>query len=150
MVNRKTSQDHRKITRAIWLVLTILLILCYSLQNVAGTAYYSMLTASQMSVSSPPIILQAGTSGGNTIYANSTSAKVSTVAPAPAPTYYPNSYNVITGTYLSGSVPTSVQTIDSNYFIVGSAATATAATGYNPSGYNLLGSLVNYPMVKTL
>jgi hypothetical protein len=93
-----------------------------------------------MSVSSPPVILQAGTSGSNTIYANSTSAKVSAVAPAPAPTYYPNSYNVITGTYLSGSVPASVQTIDTNYFIVRSAGTASSTTGYNPSGYNLVGS----------
>jgi len=107
---------------------------------VAGTVYYSMLTDSQVSVSSPPVILQAGTSGSSTIYANSTSAKVDTVAPAPPLTYYPSSYNVVTGTYLSGNIPESVQTIDSDYFIVVSAATATAATGYNPSGYNLLGS----------
>ena len=140
MVKVKESQDHKKMTRSIWLVLTILLILCYSLQNVAGTVYYSMLTDSQVSVSSPPVILQAGTSGSSTIYANSTSAKVDTVAPAPPLTYYPSSYNVVTGTYLSGNIPESVQTIDSDYFIVVSAATATAATGYNPSGYNLLGS----------
>jgi hypothetical protein len=114
--------------------------LCYSLQNVAGTAFYSMLTASQASVSSPPVILQAGTMGSSTIYANSTSAKVGTVAPAPAITYYPSSYNVATGTYVSGNVPTSVQTVDANYFIARSAATASSTTGYYPSGYNLLGS----------
>jgi hypothetical protein len=140
VVKGKTSQDPKKMIRSIWLVLTILLMLCYSLQNVDGAAYYSMLTASQMSVSSPPVILQAGTSGSNAMYANSTSAKVSTVAPAPAPTYYPNNYNVVTGTYLSGSVPASVQTVDANYFIVRSAATATSTTWYNPSGYNLIGS----------
>jgi len=99
-----------------------------------------MLTASQVSVSSPPVILEAGTSGTSTIYANGTSAKVNAVAPAPPPAYYPDSYNVATGTYASGSVPTSVQTVDADYFIVGSAATATSTTGYTPSGFNLVSS----------
>ena len=56
------------------------------------------------------------------------------------PTYYPNKYNVLSGTYLSGSVPSSIQTVDSEYFIARSAGTASATVAYNPSSYNLLGS----------
>jgi len=59
---------------------------------------------------------------------------------AASPTYYPNGYNVLTGTYVSGAVPSSVQTVDSNYFVVRSSGTATSTTAYNPSGYSLLGS----------
>jgi len=54
------------------------------------------------------------------------------------PIYYPNGYSVLSGTYLSGAIPGSVQTVDSDYFIVRSAGTST--TEYNPSGYSLLGS----------
>jgi len=56
------------------------------------------------------------------------------------PTYYPNGYNVLYGNRLSGTVPSSVQTVDSDYFIVRSSGTASLTTAYNPSGYNLLGS----------
>jgi len=91
-------------------------------------------------INTPPISLQAGTAGTSLIYANGTSAKVSAVAPAPTPTYYPNSYNIVTGTYSSGSVPGSVQTVDTSYFTVSSAGTASSTTSYNPSSYALLGS----------
>jgi hypothetical protein len=56
------------------------------------------------------------------------------------PTYYPNGYNVLYGTYLSGTVPSSVQTVDSNYFIVTSIGTGSSTMAYNPSGCTLLGS----------
>ena len=56
------------------------------------------------------------------------------------PTYYPNGYNVLYGTYLSGTVPNSVLTVDSDYFITRSVGTASATVAYNPLGYNLLGS----------
>jgi hypothetical protein len=56
------------------------------------------------------------------------------------PPYYPNGYNVLYGTHLSGTVPGSVQTVDSDYFIVRSTGTASSTTAYNPSGYNLFGS----------
>jgi hypothetical protein len=59
------------------------------------------------------------------------------------PIYYPNGYNVLYGTYLSGTVPSSVQTVDSNYFITKSVETASSTTPYNPSGYNLFGSTTN-------
>jgi len=32
--------------------------------------------------------------------------------------YYPNEYNVLKGTYVSGSIPTSVEVVDSGYFVV--------------------------------
>jgi hypothetical protein len=92
-------------------------------------------------VSSPPVILEEGTAGTSTIYTNKTSAKVSVAAPTPITLpYYPNSYNVVTGTHLSGSVPASVQAVDTDYFIVRSSATGTSTTAYNASGYNLFGS----------
>jgi len=79
-----------------------------------------------VTVTSPPVKLLGGNAGNSTIYANNTSAKVSTAAPAPTPTYYPSSNSVVTGTYVSGSVPTSIQTVDTNYFITKSTATATS------------------------
>jgi len=56
------------------------------------------------------------------------------------PLYYPNGYNVLYGTHFSGTVPSSVQTVDSDYLIVRSIETASTTTGYNPLGYSLLGS----------
>jgi hypothetical protein len=56
------------------------------------------------------------------------------------PTYYPNGYNILYGTYLSGTVPSSILTVDSAYFITRSAGTTSTTIGYNPLGYNLLGS----------
>jgi len=77
----KTSLDHKRIRLLIWLVLTVFVLLGYSLQSVAGTAYYSMVMQAYGTVSSPPVILQNGTTGTSTIYTNNTSAKVSVQAP---------------------------------------------------------------------
>ncbi len=55
-------------------------------------------------------------------------------------TYYASGYNISNGTYLSGSVPSSVTSVDADYFIVRSVGTDTSVNTYNPSGYNLLGS----------
>ena len=140
MVRVKKSLDHKRIRRLIWLVLTLFVLLGYSLQSVAGSAYYSLVMQDYGTVSSPPVILQNGTAGTSNIYTNSTSAKARAAAPAPTPTYYPNSCNVVTGTYLSGSVPSSVQSVDSNYFIARSSPTATSTTAYNPSSYSPLGN----------
>jgi hypothetical protein len=57
-----------------------------------------------------------------------------------APTYYSSGYGVLYGTYLSGTVPSSVQTVDSDYFIARSVGTASSTIAYNPLGYVLLGS----------
>jgi len=128
-----------------WLVLTVFVLLSYPLQSVAGSAYYSKVKEHYTTVSSPPVLLENGTAGSSTIYANSTSAKVSVVAPAPAPTYYPNEYNNLTGTHLSGTIPTSVETVDADYFIVRSSGSATSTLTYNPSDYDLLGGTTLVP-----
>jgi hypothetical protein len=78
----KTSLDHKRIRRLIWLVLTVFVLLGYSLQCVAGSAYYSMVMQAYGTVSSPPVILEEGNvTGASTIYANKTSAKVNVTAP---------------------------------------------------------------------
>jgi len=55
-------------------------------------------------------------------------------------TYYSSSYNIVTGTYFSGGFPASVQTVDSNYFIVNSSGSATSTNAYNPASYSLVGN----------
>ena len=77
MIRVKISLDHKKIRCLIWLVLTLFVLLGYSLQSVAGTAYYSLVMQNYATASTPPVILQNGTAGSSTIYMNSTSAKVS-------------------------------------------------------------------------
>ena len=81
MSRAKTSLDHKRIRRLIWLVLTVSVLLGYSLQSVAGNAYYSNELQNYVTVSSPPVILQKGTAGTSTIYTNNTSAKASVEAP---------------------------------------------------------------------
>ena len=81
MIRVKASLDHRRIRRLIWLVLTVSVLLGYSLQSVAGNAYYSNEIQNYATVSSPPVILQNGTAGTSTIYTNNTSAKVNVSAP---------------------------------------------------------------------
>jgi hypothetical protein len=55
-------------------------------------------------------------------------------------TFYSVSSNEEQNPKVSGTLPTSLQTVDSNYFVVRSSASATSTTAYNPSGYSLLGS----------
>ena len=54
-------------------------------------------------------------------------------------TYFVSDYNVLKGAYVSGSFPASVQTVDSDYLIIQSAASDTTASTY-PSRYTLVGS----------
>ena len=77
----KISLDHKRIRRLVWLVLTFVVLLSYSLQNAAGSAYYNMVMQPYGTVSSPPVILEEGTAGSSTIYVNKTSAKVNVTAP---------------------------------------------------------------------
>ncbi len=60
--------------------------------------------------------------------------------PEQLPNYYPSNYTTVSGAWISGTLPTSVQTVDTNYFVVEGAGSATSTTAYNPSGYNLIGS----------
>ena len=55
-------------------------------------------------------------------------------------TYYASDYNILNRTYLSGSVPSSVTSMDADYFSVRSEGTDTSVNTYNPSGYAFLGS----------
>ena len=126
----KASLDHKRIRRLIWLVLTFFVLLGYSLQNVAGSAYYSIVMQPYATVTSPPVILEEGNcSGTTTIYTNNTSAKVKVAAPAPVPTYYPSSYTMLKGTHVSGNM-TSLQTVDSDYFVTESEVTGWATENY--------------------
>ena len=102
-----------------------------SLQNISSCQ-------TSIPATSPTVILQPGTKGNATISTNSTNAIVNFAA-TPISTYYPSSYSISTGTYVSGSIPTSVQAKDTDYFVVSSAGTATSTTAYNPSGYGLVG-----------
>lgn len=55
-------------------------------------------------------------------------------------TYYATDYNVSNGTYLSGSVPASLQTVDSDYFVVESSPSATSGLSYYPASHTPIGS----------
>jgi len=131
--------DFRRIPRSL-LIATSIIVLFFPISSAYGSAYSSLSLEPRTVVSSPPVFLQAGTAGSSLIYDNKTSAKVTTTAPAPTPTYYPSSNNTVTGTYVSGSVPASVQTVDADYFIVRSASSASSDTSYYPSSYSLVGS----------
>jgi hypothetical protein len=54
--------------------------------------------------------------------------------------YYPNGYNITSGTYLSGAVPASIQAVDQDYIVANSSGSATSANAYSPGSYTLLGS----------
>ena len=120
-------------------MLTIFVLFVCLLQNGAGSKYYSPTKEPQTTVTQPSVILQSGTAGTSTIYMNSTSAKVNVAASA-EPTYYPSGYSISSGTYVSGSVPASVQSVDTDYFIVRSAVSTNNTYPYNPSNYSLFGS----------
>jgi len=120
-VEDELAMNSSRLTRlSVWFLFLNLIIGA----NVAnGAAFYFLSESIVATVSSPNVIFQKGNTANETIYANSTSAAVTTQA---QPTqYYPTSYNVVTGTYSSGTVPGSVNATDSNYFI-------TVATGVNP------------------
>jgi hypothetical protein len=87
------------IRHQIWLVLTIFVLLVPALQSATGTTYYSAIKQNYTALDSPPVVFQSGTAGSSTIYTNSTSARVSAVAPAPTPTYYPNNYSILSGNW---------------------------------------------------
>jgi hypothetical protein len=73
----KYRREFRRFHRSVWGALALLILLGSLLQNVAGSAYYSLLMYHSTAVSSAPVELQAGTAGNSTIYTNGTSAKVS-------------------------------------------------------------------------
>ncbi len=121
-------------------ILNVILLISLSASvygNVYNT-YYSQ--AVPISAETPKVILRQGTAGTSIIYTNNTSAKVSLVAYEQIYyPYYPSSYDIPIGTYFSGSIPSSIEAKDADYFVVRSTGNM-MSTAYNPSGYSLLGS----------
>lgn len=96
-------------------ILLVVLTLLLTFQSAFSADYYALSVRALVTVTKPNVNLQAGTFGNSTLYVNSTSAMVTT------PTLnYPTGYNIITGTYTSGSTPGSVNAVDTNYFITAS------------------------------
>jgi hypothetical protein len=58
---------------------------------------------------------------------------------APDATYYPSDYYVSNGTYISGSMASSLRSMDSDYFSIASTPLATSGSSYYPSAYTLFG-----------
>jgi hypothetical protein len=67
----------RKSSRFVLLALALSAIFAGMFSTVNGSVYYSMSAASYATVKPPEVVLQNGTDGVSTIYANGTSAKVS-------------------------------------------------------------------------
>jgi hypothetical protein len=76
-----------------------ILSLLLSIGSAFGTTSSFLPLQPRTAVTSPDIILQSGTAGNSLIYANSTSAKVSAITPISTLTYYPNSYNIVSGNW---------------------------------------------------
>jgi hypothetical protein len=64
------------------LALALALLLSFACTDVSARLSYSILKQSSTTITTPPVVLQAGSDGSSTIYANSTSAQVSVSAPA--------------------------------------------------------------------
>jgi hypothetical protein len=71
----------KKMHKSTWLVVTLFVLLGFLFSNVDGNTYFALVTEPRATVSSPPVVLQAGTAGNSTVYLNGTSAKISAAAP---------------------------------------------------------------------
>ncbi len=97
------------------LIITASLLLVVLIQSASGAIYIGSPVRSVSTVAKPNIVFQTGVAGNSTIFTNSTSATVL------IPTRnHPTSYNIVSGSYSSGSVPGSVNSVDSNYFVTAS------------------------------
>lgn len=127
-------------------ILLVVLTLLLSVPSVFGTNYYASPVRSLVTVAKPNVILQSGNVANSTIYVNSTSASVTT------PTLnYPTGYNVLQGTYSSGTLPASVNAIDSSYFVVSSTpggATKFAETEFTFSVSSTAPLQLNFTVVQ--
>ena len=84
---QKYSIYAQKMPQSIWLVVTLFVLLGFLFSNVGGNTYFALLTQPRTTVSSPPVVLQAGTVGSSIVYTNGTSARISAVANL-TPAYY--------------------------------------------------------------
>jgi hypothetical protein len=55
-------------------------------------------------------------------------------------TYFAGDYNILNGKHLSGNIPSSVTSVDHEYFIVESVGASTSISIYNPTAYAPIGS----------
>ena len=99
----RTSSSFKMIRHVFLVIVTVFVLLFQALHGATGSPYYSELKNDHVAIDSPPVVLQSGTAGSSTIYMNSTSARSSVVAPAPTPTYCPNSYNILSGNWWSNN-----------------------------------------------
>lgn len=118
------------------LVLAVAMILSDTLGYVLGTVLFSSASKSLASVETPVVVLLGGTSGTSTIYAQNTSARASFSGPA---YYYPGTVNILTGSFVSGTL-SSLQVVDSDRYVVRGSGSGTENVAYNPSSFNLLGT----------
>ncbi len=118
-------------------ILARLLLSVFLIATVNGAVVQNLTLSTTNSTAKPDVALLAGSSGLSTIYTNSTSAYLTGKSYW---TYYPGSYNTVSGSFVSGTLPASIQTIDSNYFTFQSPNPSNA---YNPSNFVNVGSTTN-------
>ena len=103
-------------------IVVVILLVTVLTGTVNAATDYSLSSRFVATTQSPEVVLQAGNIANSTIFSPGTSARVTT------PTLnYPTSYSILTGTYTSGTVPGSVNSQDSDYFITSSASQAISA-----------------------
>lgn len=127
-----------KRNRTVFASLVLLSLMVSPILPILATTGYNFPFNSENTVTQAPVTLQLGTAGSSVIYANGTSAVVT--VDALETTFYPNDNNTINGSYVSGSTPSSVSSVDGDYFRTKSVGTDTSIARYNPSTYNLSGS----------
>lgn len=116
----------------------ILCLIFLGLSNyIYASVFFQFSTSSSTGISQPDIILLPGTVGTNTVYSNGTSA--SYTVDSFSTNFFPQEYDVSIGQYVSGSTPSSINTLDSDYFTVSSAVSDTSSQQYFPSTFNLIG-----------
>ncbi len=77
----ETHRIRKRYSHIVCIVLTLFLIIGLFGSDVFAATHDSLLNQPSATIAAPPVLLQAGTAGASTIYANSTSAKVSVSAP---------------------------------------------------------------------
>ena len=77
----ETHRIRKRYSHVVCTVITLFFIIGLSGSNVFAATHDSLLNQPSTTIAAPPVLLQAGTAGASTIYANSTSAKVTISAP---------------------------------------------------------------------
>jgi len=77
----ETHRIRERHSQVVCIVITLFLIIGLFGSDVFAATHDSLLNQPSTTIAAPPVLLQAGTAGASTIYANSTSAKVTISAP---------------------------------------------------------------------